>query len=68
MKKECIVYEAEIFIEKKYDRIISSEEQRFFITHCDKRLQATSTWTYSLLNLLTEFEAELDFLKETDML
>ena len=68
MRKECIIYEAEIFIEKKYDSILGSEEQRRFVVHCDKRLQDTSTWTSSLLNLLTEFEAELDFLKETDML
>lgn len=68
MKKECIFYEANIFIEKRFDRIIDAEGQRQFIQHCDNRLQDTSTWTGSLLNLLTELEAELNFLKETDIL
>ena len=68
MRNECIFYEANVFIEKKYDRIISPEEQRCFITHCDTKLQDTATWTDSLLNLLTEFECELTYLEDTDML
>jgi len=68
MNKKCIFYEADIFIEKQYDKLLKHEDQRKFIEHCDTRLQDTATWTNCLLNLLTELEAELDYIENTDML
>ena len=68
VKKKYIFYEANIFIEKQYDKLLEHDDQRKFIKYCDTRLQDTATWTPSLLNLLTDLEAELDYLENTDML
>ena len=68
MKKKCKIYEADIFIEKQYDKLLEHEEQKKFIKYCDTRLQDTATWTNCLMNLLSELEAELDYIENTDML
>ena len=68
MKDECIFYAGEIFIEKRFESMLNHDDQRAFIKYCDDRLQVTSTWTYPMLNLLTELECELNYLENTDML
>jgi len=65
MSEKCKLYEADVFIEARFETVI---DQRAFIEHCDTRLQDTATWTNCLMNLLSELEAELDYLENTDML
>ena len=59
------LYEAEIFIEARFETV---RNQREFLKHCEARLQTTAKWTPALVNLIDELHGELDYLENTDML
>jgi len=65
MKKECIIYPAELFIEARFETV---RNQRAFLEHCDAKLQLKSSWTPPLVNLIDDLNGELDELENTDML
>ena len=65
MKTECIIYPADEFIEARFETV---RNQREFLKHCEARLQTTSSWTNSLVNLIDDLNGELDYLENTDML
>ena len=65
MKKECIIYPADEFIEARFETV---RNQREFLKHCEARLQLKSSWTPSLVNLIDELNSDLDYLENTDML
>ena len=65
MSKKCIIYEADEFIEARFETMCN---QREFLKHCEARLQLKSSWTPSLMNLIDDLNDELDYLEETDML
>ena len=59
------LYEADIFIGARFETI---RNQREFLNYGEARLQLTSRWTPSLVNLIDDLHGELDYLENTDML